>query len=160
MANAKARALCEGRGVPEQCNLAVGRQFCRIASDLGACRRGTADGDPSELSHIALARRMYAERLSRSQVAGADVLCEHAWNMLLDLFISREEGRLLDVTSLTIGSGAPSTTALRWIQALERRELIGRTADSKDRRRSFVELTPAGLDLMGQYFDTVGRLDT
>ena len=56
------------------------------------------------------------------------------------------------VTSACIGSGVPSTTALRWLNVLEARGLVEREEDNADARRSFVRLTPRGQALMREYF--------
>lgn len=133
----------------------LGPHFCGIAKELGACHRQVIGKSGANPTKITLAKWIYGQRISRGRLAGADDLGECAWNMLLDLFISEAESRPLDVTSLAIGSGSPTTTALRWIQLLERRELISRFADDEDRRRWFVKMTPAGADLMARYFDAV-----
>ena len=66
---------------------------------------------------------------------------EPAWDMLLDLFIQGEEGRLVSVMSVTVAGAAPSTTGLRWLRAMERRGMVVRTHDRVDRRRTFVRLS-------------------
>ena len=67
-----------------------------------------------------------------------------AWLMLLDLFVCEEEERKVSITSLCYASGKPATSALRWINLLEKHELIYRASNSQDKRSSFVRLTTAG----------------
>ncbi|HEV2567929.1 hypothetical protein [Sphingomonas sp.] len=41
---------------------------------------------------------------------------------------------------LWLASGAPRSTALRWVQHLERRQLVRRISDPDDGRRQFIVL--------------------
>ena len=47
------------------------------------------------------------------------------------------------------------TTAIRWVNALEQKQLILRQADRFDSRRTFVALSPAGLQYLENYFDYI-----
>ncbi|MEA3013251.1 MAG: hypothetical protein QOD42_1796 [Sphingomonadales bacterium] len=73
-----------------------------------------------------------------------DFFCDPAWDMLLDLFLQQCLGRRVCVSSLCIASCAPSSTALRWIRALEEADLVERSRDPTDGRRVFVRLTAGG----------------
>jgi hypothetical protein len=83
-------------------------------------------------------------RAMRSSFFDPDFFCDPAWDMLLDLFLQHSLGRRICVSSLCIASGAPSSTALRWIRALEEADLVERSRDPTDGRRVFVRLTAAG----------------
>ncbi|MET3723462.1 MarR family transcriptional regulator [Sphingomonas trueperi] len=74
--------------------------------------------------------------------------------MLIDLFLARERGRSISVSSLCIASNVPQTTALRWIGTLEAEGLIYRTNDPEDRRRAYLALTMTGAD---QVADCIAR---
>jgi DNA-binding MarR family transcriptional regulator len=105
---------------------------------------------PADLSELAL--QAYRDRRRRSTIFGDDALFgEPAWDILLDLFVAGEKNRRVAVTSACIGSGVPSTTALRWLSVLETRGLIEREYDDQDARRSFVRLTPQGRAHMVEY---------
>jgi hypothetical protein len=67
-----------------------------------------------------------------------------AFNILLDLYISLREGQLVNVSSACIASGAPATTALRYISRLSQLEFVQKTEDKKDLRVCYVGLTAAG----------------
>lgn len=101
------------------------------------------------------ARRVYRERRRRLEIFGDETLFgEPAWDILLDLYVAGEKGKRVAVTSACIGSGVPSTTALRWLNVLEARGLVEREEDNVDARRSFVRLTPRAQALMREYFST------
>ena len=59
------------------------------------------------------------------------------------------------VTSLCIASGAPATTALRWINLMIERGLLLKVEDDVDRRRAFVSLSEPTADAMARYFEAV-----
>lgn len=100
-----------------------------------------------------LALKAYRDRRRRAEVFGDDTLFgEPAWDILLDLFAAGERGKRVAVTSACIGSGVPSTTALRWLNVLEARGLVEREEDLSDARRSFVRLTGKAKVLMAEYF--------
>lgn len=100
-----------------------------------------------------LALKAYRDRRRRTEVFGDDTLFgEPAWDILLDLFAAGERGKRVAVTSACIGSGVPSTTALRWLNVLEARGLVEREEDLSDARRSFVRLTGKARMLMAEYF--------
>ncbi len=99
------------------------------------------------LSHVALvqvAKRLYEVRQKRDAMLGEALFSEPAWDMLLDLFISDHEGRRLSVSAVCIGARSPSATALRYLAMLQDADLIVRTRDTSDGRRSHVGLTPLG----------------
>lgn len=108
-----------------------------------------------ELSAVERAEALYELRRVRDVFFGtnADLFCEPAWDMLLDIFIAQERGRKLSVSDTCMGSGVPTTTALRWISVLEGRGLIEKIRDSQDARRSFVRLTGPGYDTLRLYLE-------
>jgi hypothetical protein len=100
-----------------------------------------------------MALKAYRDRRRRAEVFGDETLFgEPAWDILLDLFVAGEKGKRVAVTSACIGSGVPSTTALRWLNVLELRGLVEREDDNADARRSFVRLTSKARGLMVDYF--------
>ncbi len=107
----------------------------------------------SDTSPADKAQRAYRNRRRRAEVFGDESLFgEPAWDILLDLFVAGERGKRVAVTSACIGSGVPSTTALRWLNVLEARGLVEREEDNADARRSFVRLTGKARVLMNEYF--------
>ncbi len=78
----------------------------------------------------------------RDNHLGTDLFSDPAWNILLDCYASDLDGRSVSVSDACVASGAPYTTALRWLRALEERGLIKRKDDTTDRRRAFIILTP------------------
>jgi hypothetical protein len=66
-----------------------------------------------------------------------------SWDILLDLFVRRTEGRLTSVSSACIGSGAPTTTALRHVTSLVNAGILSRWDSGADGRVGYVDLSDA-----------------
>lgn len=121
-------------------------------------------GDPrSEAGQSAeglrLARQLYLIRRCRDRAFGpaAAVFRDPAWDMILDLFAARLEGRRTSISSAAIAARIPQTTAIRLVDQLVDRKLIRRIADEQDGRRSLLELTPMAVDMMWRFLASVGQ---
>lgn len=112
--------------------------------------RSHALGSPgSRIAEILRARSM------RAKFFKAELFADPAWDMLLDLYRAELDQYRVSVTSLCTASGVPTSTALRWLRALEEEGLITRRQDPLDGRRSFVALTSAAVAAMDSYFTAV-----
>ena len=98
----------------------------------------------------ARARAIFNERNRRSQFFSKSIFGEPAWEMLVTLYIM--DGRRVTVGKLVNMIDAPQTTALRWLQYLERKRYVMRRADPDDRRVVCIELLDEGRDLLDAYF--------
>ena len=129
----------------------LGGRLGGARGEAGAEERaeGSLQDDPLSL---AVARQAYRDRRRREEIFGGDLFGEPAWDILLDLFIAAKEAKRISITSACIGAAAPSTTALRWLNILEREGLIEREGDSNDLRRSYVRLTAVGYARMIEFF--------
>lgn len=107
----------------------------------------------SPVSRAEKAKAIYQYRRRREQHLPAELLGEPGWDMLLLLYFLAEEGTPISVAGLSAGSGVPSTTALRWQNALEKRGFLARQADPEDGRRIHVTLTDAGQRVMDALLD-------
>lgn len=74
-----------------------------------------------------------------------EMLSDHCWRMYLELYKSSFQGHRISLTSLALVSGLPMATAVRKIHAMRDLTLVNYTVDSKDKRRTFVTLSEAGV---------------
>ena len=96
--------------------------------------------------------RMLVEQINRrGQYLPDAVFQDPQWLMTLELFVAREEGRELSVSSLCLVSGVPATTALRHIRTLEAKGIFERISHPKDRRISHVRLSEAARVQVARY---------
>lgn len=90
------------------------------------------------------ARQLLQARARTAMLFPKGLFRDAAWDMLLELFISGEEGGIVYVKQLTIASGESATGAMRRIERLEAAGFITRTSDPLDQRRVIVRLTERG----------------
>lgn len=116
-----------------------------------------ADVDPncgadlSEQELTELACRIYESRRLRARFLSLSLLGEPVWDMMLALYCFSTRGRRMSVSSLCYASGVPQTTAMRWIGVMEKRDLIKRSKDLRDGRKTYLLLTEQGKDAMQRY---------
>ena len=97
-----------------------------------------ATGDASLLI---LARCYLRARRLREGLFQERIFADPAWDMLLELYACRLEGRKLSVSDACNAASVPPTTALRWVDRLAGSGVLKRYPDPKDSRRIYVELT-------------------
>ena len=102
-------------------------------------------------------RAILQARLERNACFPGELFADPAWDMLLDLYAAELGQVRVSVTSLCIASNAPTSTALRWISALERAKLIERQPDPLDGRRFFMSLTKEAIDRFERYFSALNN---
>ena len=105
-----------------------------------------------------LAALLLKQRHLRKDFVFEDLLGEPAWDIMLELFIARVEGRKLMVTSLCIGSGASASTALRYIGELQDRGWIVSQRSELDNRRRLLEVSEEGFFKMGDYLRAIEKM--
>lgn len=136
----------------------VSLRLAILAAELNSVVREPAPRSaPSEMGSdlLAKAKAIYDSRRRRAEFFNDQYFGEPAWDMLLDLFISFQAGREVDVTSISIASAAPPTTALRWLGILEAAGMVLRRDSGNDKRRTYIELSDQGLIAMKSYLSAV-----
>jgi DNA-binding MarR family transcriptional regulator len=126
----------------------VNRSQPQVGEAAAAGPQQTTDTDSQR---IALAKAIRRARLRRTNYVSKAMLGEPAWDMLLALYVNDRDGPRLSVGRLATLSGAPMTTALRWIDYLAKERLICRHAHPTDRRSEIIELTDRARSALEQY---------
>lgn len=122
------------------------------ADHKSALAREEAFVDAAQIRAIIRARRL------RDQFFRGELFADPAWDMLLDLMAARIERGRVAVSSLCIAAAVPATTGLRWIKALTDRGIFVRSADPRDGRRVFIELSDEAARSMAAYLNAAQRL--
>lgn len=115
-------------------------------------------GTDKEMPAISAVRTMIRARRLRDQFFSGELFADPAWDMLLDLLLARLEKRTVAVSSLCIAAAVPPTTALRWIKRLTDEGIFIRTADPRDGRRVFIDLSDEAAEGMAAYVRAVERI--
>jgi hypothetical protein len=98
-----------------------------------------------------IATSMYRARVHRANHFNPRLFGEPAWDMLLDLFIHKVNGKRISTTSLCLGGNVPQATGLRYIARLEEEGLVVRFTPPDDLRLVLVDFTPDGYRHMREY---------
>lgn len=98
-------------------------------------------------------RRFMAFRRQREAAFPLSAGADANWAMLVELYLAAIERRRESISSLCVASGAPSTTALRYIKTLNEAGIVEREPDPADGRRVFVSMCPASVEVMHRLFD-------
>ena len=106
----------------------------------------------AEPNNFGLARAEWQARRERERLFGSRLFGDTGWDILLDLFMGREEGR--DVTLSSIGEAAPfaEPAMLRCLAMLIEEGLILREVRSPDPHGNHLKLSAHALELMREYF--------
>lgn len=110
---------------------------------------------------LQLVKRLYGIRRLRDQVFGgtAEVFRDPAWDLMLDLFAARLEGRRTSISSAALVACIPQTTAIRLVDHLVARGMLRRIPDEHDGRRCFLELTPDAEERMCSFLSLLATED-
>ena len=112
----------------------------------------------TEQECLRLAVALYNLRRKRDEASEKKALFgEPGWDILLDLYIAQRRRMEIQVSSVCLDAGVPSTTILRWNARLEREGLIYRVADHADARRRYVRLTEDGHEMMRRILGELSR---
>ena len=130
-------------------------QYRPIATHPMLGRTHLLAGDSGEWSR--LVRSEIQARAARTRFFKASLFSDPAWDILLELFSAEQEGRRVSISAAGLAAEIPLTTALRWINALEREGLVERMGDPTDARRTFLRLTEKGLRAMTLYFQSCSQ---
>ena len=123
-----------------------------LASPLRQNYPATNSNGPDELDVSAeTVSWLIRARRERARYLSPELLADPAWDMLLDLLHAELANRPVSVSGVSIASGVPQTTALRWLNTLEQQRLVVRRSDAKDGRRTFVELSRDTSDALRRY---------
>ncbi len=104
----------------------------------------------ADLRRISQLEALLSARDAQTEIWPSGTFRDHAWFMILDLYLSLLRGRRVSVSSLCLASGGTQTTSLRRIYDLVRLGVIRREPDPRDRRRAYLQLSP----------DAVAHLET
>ena len=111
-------------------------------------------GDDAQ-GKIELARAIMVRRRRRTRHFAQSMFGEPAWDIMLALYVSDRGGSRNTISRLADLSGAPMTTALRWLDYLELAKLVTRLPSPTDRRVMFVELTSLGREKLDAYLTDI-----
>ena len=97
--------------------------------------------DQDVMRKVLTARRLLDISHQIDGVFDGPLLANPGWDILLDLFIQRSEGKRISIISVCIAANAPTSTVLRYIQAMMDAGTIIRTPTSDDTEGMLIALS-------------------
>jgi len=110
-----------------------------------------------QIDLAAFARHLYKERRVRDQALGAALFHDPVWDVLLDLYAAAGEKVKVNVTSACAASGAPATSALRYIKMMTKEGLLVRDECRDDARRVYLRLSDKAALRMTELLSRLAR---
>jgi hypothetical protein len=92
---------------------------------------------------------------SRFKIFDDNVINDSNWPLVQDLFEAHLSGAPLRTKELCSASGLPQTTVLRYLDHLEKFDVVRRVSDPADQRVTLVEITEAGALWVREYYSQV-----
>ena len=108
-----------------------------------------------EVDVLEAARAAWTQERQRERIFGLSLLANPGWDILLQLFIAREEGRDVSVETLSQNSGAPELSLVRCIAHLIETGLVIRQSNRSGSGAPALLLSNEGLRLMCNHFTRV-----
>ena len=109
--------------------------------------------DELEISGEALGNAIWAWQQRACYLPG-ELFSDPAWGMLLEILQAEVDQRRATISRLCKASGVSTTSAVRWLKALEDHDLVIRRVDQSD-SAEFAELTPKASGALRRYFRNV-----
>ena len=120
-------------------------KFMRMAAARPADRTALVDR----------ARASVSERKRRAQFLDRIMFGEPGWDILLALYIAEISGPRISVGGVSALIDKSLTTTIRWIDYLEKQQLIARVRHALDSRVLLLELTEKARQALDGYFHTL-----
>jgi hypothetical protein len=117
----------------------------RVETALAKCLTAVLSEDYVPPTTAQVVKAVIKSRSTREQIFGTDIFRDPAWDMLLDLYVNRAEGRETSVSSLCIAGGVPATTGLRYVSSMEELGFLKRRKDHHDARRVLIDPDPLAM---------------
>ncbi len=141
--------------------LPVSGKISRIIQSLAGASPNMDDPEPDDLVPIVFSiseqdvDRVLQTWQARAQYFPPELVSDPVWGMLLELLLAELQGRRVSLARICNVSSVPTSTAIRWLNSLERRELATRRADAQNADHQFVELLPKGRSALQRYFHEI-----
>ena len=100
-----------------------------------------------------LAHEQLALRELRREAFGQELSNDHCWELIITMYLAACSDIQLSVMDIAHTTGVPAATTVRWLNVLTANDLLIRTADVSDGRRTWVSLKPSLIKRLDTYFE-------
>lgn len=127
------------------------RLFRVFAGAIGNQPVSAKEKDLTRLDRIERARIILNSRRLRAKFFSPSMFGEPAWDILLVLYVTEMSQGRHSIGRLAEWIETPLSTAVRWIEYLERKLLVERERHPNDKRVVFIKLAEKGRKLLDDY---------
>jgi hypothetical protein len=145
----------EGHDIGKVSDLAVARSAREIARSSANIDRNRGIVEVAEtftdhdiMRNTHTARRLLEVSRQVENMFDAPLLSNPGWDILLDLFIQHSEGKRTSIISVCVAANAPTSTVLRYIQAMMDSGTIIKTPSLDDSESLLIDLSEAAFARM------------
>lgn len=85
---------------------------------------------------------------------GPDMFLSPTWDLLFDIY-ARGNVRPMSIMDLSMATKTSQRTAIRHMKALIASGMLRRVPDRRDRRRTYIQLTPQATRTLNRIFDDI-----
>ena len=122
-------------------------ELLRDMADVPAAHEGGGLTD----GVLEAARQAWEARRERERIFGSSLGPDPAWDLLLELFIAKGEGREATAATVSAASGLPEATVLRCIAHLADARLVGRQPHPFDTETVYLTLTDRAVAMISDF---------
>lgn len=115
-----------------------------VERELRIGRTTTLSRPRLQIEQVLTIDAMIALSRWRERIFPREMLSDHCWRMILELYKLACRERSVSLTSIALVSGLPMATAVRRIHAMRDLGLVTFMPDMNDKRRTFVNLSETG----------------
>lgn len=126
-----------------------------LVSDREFARRTAVNLFNDDHSLARLAENILTDRALRKSHFPGELFSEPAWDILLCLFVADTRKSWLSEVSVCTTSGAPRSTAMRWINFMKKAGIIEKMDASNSDKPANFRITPYGAAQMRNYLKSI-----
>ena len=137
----------------------IAGSLTQLSISLRASLKQVSSSSNSNEPHVLLewVSWLIRARRNRARYIGTELLGEPAWDILLEILRAELAYERISVSSACSAAGVSSSTALRWLNALEHHRLVLRQGDGLDASGTFLVLSPDTSNALRRHFTEVVR---
>lgn len=109
--------------------------------DRDNCPKAVSAMSSGRSDYAALAQDHLALRALRRRMFGVELSSEHCWDVIVTLYLSKCAQTRMSITDVSYATGISAATVIRWLNVLSANDMLVRTADPLDGRRTWISLT-------------------
>ena len=130
-------------GILQKCDATSQGGQAFIESDVAKSLPATSE--EREFSAYQIAKKLSGARETRQlELTVANIFNDPFWDILVDLYIGKNEAREMSFKNYPISSSSRPSTAARYLKILESEGLINQHRDETDSGKTYIDLTNKG----------------